>query len=1672
MNIETKLDFWKKKLLDLGKRNRQINSPYPKNGKRVSRISLLFEEPDSNILWNMLSEPGSCIGFSYEKIENVEDIYSIDEDKNPDEETESHEIKLDLEKNKVSEKFSNGIQTNQSVSDTIQTLISMMKKAREFSENKGLNSLYMSFGFLYWNENGDHGAQMRSPLLLVPVALSQESIADPVNLTRLDDDVVVNQSLVQKLKNEFGLILPEFQDNQSPEDYFRNVQDICNNFDWKVHTEEVQLSMYSFLKMAMYYDVEKNSEKILQNPIICALNGDLQKLDMQDYDPREIANFDHDSIKPSKVFSVLDADSSQQDAIMLAKKGLSFVLQGPPGTGKSQTITNMIAELIAEGKKVLFVSEKMAALQVVFHRLQQCGLGDFCLTLHDPNAKRKDILDQLNATMQLSKTKASLQNEAVNQLRELSETRDLLNQYAKDLHTTVEPLNKTIFEINGKLAKLVSYPNISYIQPDAGNFTEDKLFKCENILKELARIVKESGYHKENPWAGCQVHAITYEFRQAFLVTAETLTNILAEGEKLSENLFRKVGENNCRKSFSDLNDFLDFCRFSSKSPEIPPEWVGLELETPRQKSRICAELLAEKSKLLQFIKDFTQNSTALLNAASEFVKSADENAAEIPIEILSAFDNAHLNYTSIFAPFETDPLYEQENQFRKSADDCKEAESVYRQKTALCEEKEIEISKITETLETEQKILDEKQKNSEELKNIVLADFKEDILKIDVETLLLRYKNKYHSLFRFLSTQYHRDQKILKNLSVEKTKMPYAQAIDILEKVSAAQQAMQDTDKQAAYTAELLSAKNQKVQELSACRDEQKNALNILENAKRTLHDKLRDFSDECSKARHDYQKNASELDENIKINIAQLQGLLNIPLSENSDFETLLEKLDWTAEFQKAALKYEVQDDFIRSVCYAGLFTTQLNDDTEKLQLWLDHAKDKLPDFTDLFSDEYQEKFRKLSIKNLNSCIKNCMEQFSLLEYLIDYRNVKKAAEENSLDKFFSEMERLEIPHDKILPAFEKCFCRSWLDAVVPKFKSIETFRRKRQDEKIEAFQNLDECSMRIARASLKAKLISAMPNFDTIAENGNEAAILRREMTKKRKFKPLRKLIAEIPSLLPSLKPCILMSPLSVSTYFGDSDYEFDTVIFDEASQVRTEDAVCSIFRAKQVIIAGDSKQLPPTDFFSASVTESDFYEETEDGEADDTGAYESLLDEASILPVQTLLWHYRSKHEDLIAFSNLKIYDGKLVTFPSAVEKSSDMGVSYVYVEDGIYERTGRKGNLKEAQAIADMVFSHFKNHPERSIGIIAFGEAQQSMIENVINERRRNNIAFEEFFSPDRDEPFFIKNLETVQGDERDTIIFSIGYAKDASGKFIMNFGPLNRLGGERRLNVAVTRARYQLQLVGSIKPTDINTDRISSVGPKLLRDYIDFAIRGAGALIAENKENDTVWFDSPFEEAVYDFITANGYDVKTQVGCSGYRIDMAVRHPVYTGRFALGIECDGASYHSARTARERDRLRQTILENMGWKFYRIWSTDWIKDPDSEGKNLLAAISDAIRDYQEPEPAHKEIDDTDFLQISEKTENDSQEDISHLRSDYYGKNIKDIPLYDIEDTLLKITEHGFGYTKDGLFNDTIKFGYGWKRKGRSIMDKINRAYQNLLANQTLIEEDGKVKSARS
>jgi very-short-patch-repair endonuclease len=544
--------------------------------------------------------------------------------------------------------------------------------------------------------------------------------------------------------------------------------------------------------------------------------------------------------------------------------------------------------------------------------------------------------------------------------------------------------------------------------------------------------------------------------------------------------------------------------------------------------------------------------------------------------------------------------------------------------------------------------------------------------------------------------------------------------------------------------------------------------------------------------------------------------------------------------------------------------------------------------------------------------------------------------------------------LPPEHVVDAVRRSVLEEWLSLAIEQSPALRTFMSVDHRRKIQMFADLDRRLISLAGPEVAARASQRIPSAVRTPSQSSEMGILLRQLGKKRGHMSLRKLFDELPVLLPRLKPCLLMSPLSVAQYLNPDRIQVDLVIFDEASQIPVWDAIGALGRGRAAIVVGDPKQLPPTTFFSRGSSDDD-----EDAESEDTRVeeLESILDEciAVRLPERSLLWHYRSRHESLIAFSNYHYYDNRLLTFPAALERRDGLGVSLRYLKVGIYDRGKSSTNHAEALAIVAEIVRRCRRAGEAketlSLGVVAFSVKQQGLIQDLLDVQRAQAPELEDFFTGAVPEPIFIKNLENVQGDERDVILFSICYGRDIHGKCGLNFGPINQSGGERRLNVAITRARSEVLVFSSIKHDAIDLARTNSVGLRHLKTFLDYADRGSRAIAEATTLKSGDDFESPFEEAVCQALRTRGYLVDSQVGCSGYRIDLAVKFPEQLGRYVLGVECDGAAYHSAASARDRDRLRQSVLESMGWTIHRIWSTDWWQDPQREMERLTKVLLD-------------------------------------------------------------------------------------------------------------------------
>ena len=675
------------------------------------------------------------------------------------------------------------------------------------------------------------------------------------------------------------------------------------------------------------------------------------------------------------------------------------------------------------------------------------------------------------------------------------------------------------------------------------------------------------------------------------------------------------------------------------------------------------------------------------------------------------------------------------------------------------------------------------------------------------------------------------------------------------------------------------------------------------------------------------------------------------------------------------------------------------------------------------------------------------------------ISWRRSCRQAAALGLGGLVDAMEAGAIPAGEAAGEFETAYARWWAARAIDAEPVLRDFGVAEHADRISRFRGLDDELTALTGRYIRARLCGAIPPKDT-PKPGPGFAVLQRQLQLQRRHKPVRQLVAEMGPALTTLAPCLLMSPLAIAQYLPAEAALFDLVIFDEASQITPWDAVGAIARGRQVIVAGDPKQMPPTSFFARASSD------PEDLEAEVEEDQESILDEclAAALPQRQLTWHYRSLNESLIAFSNLTYYGGNLVTFPAPVTRNA--AVSLVRV-NGVWSRGKTRTNQAEAEAIVaevvrrltDPAFVDAAGRP-LSIAVITLNAEQQRLVEDLLDRARQARTELEPWFAEESAEPVIVKNLETVQGDERDLVLLGIGYGPETPGAptMPMNFGPLNRKGGWRRLNVAITRARREMKVFCSFDPHMIDLNRTSADAVRDLRHFLEFAERGPGSL-GQRVAGSLGGYDSPFEQAVAEGLRDLGWSVVTQVGVSRFRIDLGVVHPDRPGDFLCGVECDGATYHSAATARDRDKVRQAVLRQLGWTLARVWSTDWWMDRrgalarlDAELQTFLRArreldADDKARDVptEESVPSHPHEETPTF-----QADVPGGYRLTSFEDERHGMAPERFPEADYTPFLRSLVAkvvHAEAPIRDDLLVERIARAHGFKRSGRLIRERV-------------------------
>jgi superfamily I DNA and/or RNA helicase/very-short-patch-repair endonuclease len=1239
-------------------------------------------------------------------------------------------------------------------------------EAKIFLEEKGVNVLFLAVGFVNWVEDQRSDLINRSPLFLIPVRLSVDNDILP-SFSRLEDDLQENFALIEKYSS-LGVRFPRWGEDQTFEGYLADLQSLKSEPIIKsIELNTCAIDIFKTQKYFMYEDLNPDfwEEELIQSkaklPEFLTKIIDNGLFDVPDKGPNEdeIDALELD-VEP---LLVKDADLSQYKTILNARNGKSFIIQGPPGTGKSQTITNLIADLVYQGKKILFVSEKSTALDVVRDNLAEVGLGRIILDLHDSDARKVSVL------------------------KDIEETIDFANSRSPEVKFSPEEYYATRVELK-KIRDL-----LKQIIGDSG-------LKIENVLINLEGI---------------------YEYFRNKEISFSSLNELVkSKGIVLDE-------------SFQSFKINLEIIR----------QYQKIKNELPDNLDLIFSEIRILRHHIVDHV-----GLLSMLEIAKANLGSHKEMQAELPKGLLQ--------------------------------ETIERASSLHE----LAILKPVLLGQLSESDLDEIKIVLAKYKKIEFEKNGYQGQIKDLAWTTPITELKKALIKSNPGWMGFLVSPKRREYLSIKNSFFHES-MTESRVIELIRAVEKYQNAIilvRETIKNGALRNMLVN----------------KNAegLNIS-----LLNEFLADIVDE-------FQILSDAGIFNAVINSHPEE--INSAYAYLYESETIKEDGSGYKIFLESLLKIE---------------------DTLGIESGILRFKSK----------EHLNKIFKILPEALN--FRSEWNRLSELSLLIDKKSLRWTLQQNNCPPdylysytYFNQLKRKFDLEDEILKNHSGI--------------SIENTR--------EEYRKLDLARKNYCRDLILKKQSTAVHDLLNIPTQNFTALI--KIFKKVRNIPPIRKVISNCFDEISNIKPVFMMSPLSVATFIPKKLNYFDFVVFDEASQIKPSDAFGAILRSKNAIIVGDSMQLPPTKVFDSDLSGADSDSELfdvfdEENTASGINDIRSILDFAGTvrMPSYRLNWHYRSKFASLIAVSNSEFYDWSLVTFPDARPPNDNEGVRFTYIENGNYERATTRKNTNEAQAVVDAIFKHITAFPKKSLGVVTFSVAQKEAIEERLQQSQLQRNLLSEFNREHSKEPFFIKNIERVQGDERDCIFISLGYGKAInSTSDSINFGPLNHIGGEKRLNVLISRAKYLCRVFASIHHHDIPIENNSNPGVQKLKTFLKFAETGEMDVPILSGDD----YDSEFEHSVANAIRKLGYVVDGQVGSSGFKIDLAVRHQSRVGEYICGVECDGATYHSSLTARERDRIRQEILESRGWRFIRIWSTDWFRDKNREIikiKDKLIQLSENI-----------------------------------------------------------------------------------------------------------------------
>ena len=1378
--VLTKQLLWERRLLDLSLRNNLLNIRITKNTLQLIPANLacledaLAEGDEFRILHRPAEWENPAMEFG---------IYSSIPESDPI---------ADFVNSELSQKR---LRFYLPENDLGKALTHLYRSSRTSIEENGANTLYLALGLLKWYETPSSERPRYAPILLLPVEIIRKSAAKGYVIRSREEETMMNITLLEMLRQNFGISVPGLDPLPTDESginvkliYSIIRHCIKNQRKWDVE-EQAILGIFSFNKFIMWNDIHNNAHKLTQNKVVSSLiNGKIE----WDVTAEEVdAAYMDRQLSPADIVLPIIADSSQLEAIYEAVHDKTFILHGPPGTGKSQTITNIIANALYKGKRVLFVAEKMAALSVVQNRLAGIGLAPFCLEIHSNKTKKSTVISQLKETTEI--IRRTPPEEFKKEAERLLKLRTELNKYIEALHKEY-PFGLSLYDAIIHYQSTDVEPCFDIPSSYLDDLDKDRFSHWEDAIESLVSTANACGHPHLHPLTGISIREYSSAIKEEASQTLAT--------------------------------------------------FIGL--------------LTAIQSKLPVF---------------SALLEDTDIHPTRKDFNIISAIIRKILDIPELTPELLTTPL-------------------------------------LNETLEEYRKVTKHGRKR-DEIKAEIENGFTKEVLKINAGPMLAEWNRVSAQWFL---PRYFGQRKIKKAIR------PYAlQPVEpetvqpLLHQVIRYQEELDFTDR---YTAKLPSLFGR------FGRDEEWDIIDQIIHEVSSLHSLLLSYSKDVAKTSRIKQNLALQLTEGIRT-------FRDIHSHSLNELYQLVDTLTATEQRLSTTLGITVETLYTNSADWIGIALQQAATWKENL--------DKLKDWY-----QWLQSYNKLN--------------------------------ELGIGFIAEEYKEKNIPTDLLTSSFRKSFYQAVIHYIIAKEPTLELFNGKIFNDIITKYKQVSANFEDITKKELFARLASNIPSFTHEAIQSSEVGILQKNIRNNARGISIRKLFDQIPTLLSRMCPCMLMSPISVAQYIDTDADKFDLIVFDEASQMPTYEAVGAIARGKNVVIVGDPKQMPPTSFFSVNTIDEDNIE-MED--------LESILDDclALSIPSKYLLWHYRSKHESLIAFSNSEYYDNKLMTFPSPDNIESKVRMVAV---DGYYDKGKSRQNQAEAQAVVDEIARRLRSEElrKKSVGVVTFSVVQQALIEDLLSDLFIFHPELETF-ALECEEPLFIKNLENVQGDERDVILFSVGYGPDAEGRVSMNFGPLNRAGGERRLNVAVSRARYEMIIFSTLRSDMIDLNRTSSIGVAGLKRFLEYAEKGTKRILNTSTSIQPSEEETSIEKIIADKLRSLGYTVHTDIGCSGYKIDIGIVDTQNPSNYQLGIICDGKNYRRTKTVRDREIVQNNVLKALGWNICRIWTMDWWEKPDE----VIASIQTAIvQGMKAPKPVVVQ-------EKQEKEEERVQEKPMQLKSAY-------------------------------------------------------------------------------